>query len=151
MFKLHFYIISVVLIISLLNCFYGFARMIRLGNHTRKRALLIQTATSLFFLECVSGNVLRRFTYRTGEITVSAISAVLMVVFFALSGITVGIFAGSFLLGRNGRLSILLSAVLSVAATLAMYVGEMILLRGNLYRFGAGGLDFLYCGLVSFD
>ena len=76
--------------------------------------------------------------YRTGEITVSAISAILMAVFFALLGITVGVFAGSFLLGKDGRRSVLLPAVLSVAATLAMYIGEMILLRGNLYRFGSG-------------
>ena len=31
-FKLHFYLISIVIIVSLLNCFYGFARMIRLGD-----------------------------------------------------------------------------------------------------------------------
>lgn len=138
-FKLHFYIISVVIIISLLNCFYGFARMIRLGDHTRKRALIIQTATGLSFLGMCIWACFTSF-YRTGELTVSAISAILMAVFFALLGITVGVFAGSFLLGKNGRLSILLPAVLSAAATFAMYVGEMILLNGYLYRFGAGVL-----------
>lgn len=138
-FKLHFYIISVVIIISLLNCFYGFARMIRLGDHSRKRALIIQTATGLSFLGMCIWACFTSF-YRTGELTVSAISAILMAVFFALLGVTVGVFAGSFLFGKNGRLSILLPAVLSAAATLAMYVGEMILLNGYLYRFGAGVL-----------
>ena len=34
-FKIHFYIISVVLILSLLNCFYGFAKMIKENNKNR--------------------------------------------------------------------------------------------------------------------
>ena len=35
-FKLHFYVISVVLIISILNCFYGFAKMIVTGDTSRQ-------------------------------------------------------------------------------------------------------------------
>ena len=36
-FKIHFYLISVVIIVSLLNCFYGFAKMIRFGKTGRKK------------------------------------------------------------------------------------------------------------------
>lgn len=136
-FKFHFYIISVVLILSLLNCFYGFAKMIRQGNYTRKKALTIQAVTSLSFLGMCIWACFTSF-YRTGEIKVSVISAVLMAVFFVLLGVTAGVFAGSFTLGKNKKLSILFPAIVSVLTTLAMYVGEMILLSGNLYRFGAG-------------
>lgn len=136
-FKLHFYIISVVLVVSLLNCFYGFGRMIRQENDTRRKALTVQAVTSFSFLGMCIWACFTSF-YRTGEITVSAVSAVLMAIFFALSGITVGVFAGSFTLGKSAKLSILLPAAVSAITTFIMYIGEMILLSGNLYRFGSG-------------
>ena len=142
-FKLHFYLISVVLIISLLNCFYGFAKMIRYENYKRKKALILQSVTSLAFLGMCVWACFTSF-YRTGELTVSAVSAVLMAAFFALLGVTMGIFVGSFTLGKNSKLSLLLPSIISVLATLAMYIGEMILLSGNLYRFGEG---FFFDGL----
>lgn len=151
-FKLHFYLISVVLIISLLNCFYGFAKMVRYENYTRKKALILQCITSLAFLGMCIWACFTSF-YRTGEITVSAVSAVLMAAFFALLGVTMGVFVGSFTLGKNGKLSILLPSVTSIIITVAMYIGEMILLSGNLYRFGEGvffdGLGFLVLAPVD--
>lgn len=136
-FKLHFYLISVVLIVSLLNCFYGFAQMLRSKDDTRKKALVIQTVASLAFLGMCIWACFTSF-YRTGEITVSAVSAALMAVFFALFGVTAGVFTGSFTLGKSRVLSILLPAAISVVLTFTMYLGEMILLSGNLYRFGTG-------------
>lgn len=136
-FKLHFYLISAVLIVSLLNCFYGFAKMLKLENYSRKTALIIQIVTSLAFLGMCVWACFTSF-YRTGELTVSAVSAVLMAVFFALFGICAGVFVGSFTLGKNRVLSMALPAAVSVLGALAMYVGEMILLNGNLYRFGTG-------------
>ncbi len=135
-FKMHFYLISVILIVSLLNCFYGFAKMILFEDRMRKKALIIQTAASISFLGMC---ILACFTsfYRTGEIKVSAISAVLMAVFFTLMGVTAGIFTGSLTLGKNKKISILLPTTISVLTALAMYIGEMILLNGNLYRFGS--------------
>ena len=44
-FKLHFYIISIVLIISILNCFYGFAKMIQTGVKSRRRLMWIPFST----------------------------------------------------------------------------------------------------------
>lgn len=146
-FKLHFYLISVVLILSLLNCFYGFAKMIRSKDDTRKKALVIQTVTSLAFLGMCIWACFTSF-YRTGEITVSAVSAALMAVFFALFGVTTGIFVGSFTLGKSRAMSMLLPAAVSVFITSTMYIGEMILLSGNLYRFGSGFLFDAMGGIV---
>ena len=66
-----------------------------------------------------------------------------MAVFFALLGITVGVFAASLTLGKKKLLSLTLPAVIAVAVTVLMYIGEMILLHGNLYRFGN---DFFFEG-----
>lgn len=144
-FKLHFYLISVILIVSLLNCFYGYAKMIRFEDYGRKKALIIQTVASLAFLGMCIWACFTSF-YRTGDMNVSAISAVLMAVFFALMGVTAGVFAASFTLGKHSGMSILFPAVISVLITLAMYVGEMILLSGNLYRFGSG---FFFDGITG--
>ncbi len=136
-FKLHFYLISVIIILSLLNCIYGYAKMIRTGDKSRQKALIIQTVTSLSFLGMCIWACFTAF-YRTGEITVSAVSAVLMTVFFVLLGVTTGVFLASFTLKKRRFLSVTLPAILAAATTLAMYIGEMILLSGNLYRFGSG-------------
>lgn len=136
-FKLHFYLISAVIIVSLLNCFYGFAKMLRNGDHTRKTALIIQTITSLAFLGMCIWACFTSF-YRTGELTVPPVSAALMAVFFALFGVCVGVFVGSLTLGKNRALSMVIPSAVSILATTAMYIGEMILLNGSLYRFGSG-------------
>lgn len=142
-FKLHFYLISMVLILSLLNSFYGFSNMIRSKDNTRKKILTLQTITAFGFLGMCIWACFTSF-YRGGELTVSALSALLMSVFFALLGVTVGVFAGSFTLGKSRKTAILLPAVLASLVTLLMYTGEMILLHGNLYRFGSG---FFFDGL----
>ncbi len=136
-FKLHFYIISVVLIISILNCFYGFARMIESGDHSRRRSLVVQSIASGAFLGMCIWACFTAF-YRNGNIQVSALSAVLMCVFFALFGVTVGIYVASFTLNKKPLLSVWLPSILAAVVTLIMYIGEMILLSGHLYRFGDG-------------
>ena len=145
LFKLHFYIISVVLIISILNCFYGFAKMIKTGDGSRKVPLILQSVASGAFLGMCVWACFTAF-YRTGEIRVSPLSATLMGVFFALFGITVGIYLISFTLRRRRSVSILLPSVAASAVTLVMYFGEMILLGGNIYRFGEG---FFFDGIPA--
>lgn len=144
-FKLHFYAISVVLILSILNCFYGFAHVMQSGEKKRMYTLIIQTICSGIFLGLC---VLACFTafFRTGEIQVSFISAVLMILFFVVMGVTAGVYAGSFLLGKNRRISIGIPAVTASLMTTLMYIGEMILLNGHLYRFGQG---FLFSGMFT--
>ena len=142
-FKIHFYLISVVIIVSLLNSFYGFARIARSGDNTRRKALIVQTAASAVFVGMCIWACFTAF-YRTGELTVSPLSAVLMAVFFALLGITMGVFAGSYTLGKKKLLSAVIPAAIAALVTVLMYVGEMLLLNGNLYRFGKG---FMFDGL----
>lgn len=109
-FKLHFYVISVVLIISVLNCLYGFANIVKTGEKKRLRALILQSVSSLMFLGLC---ILACFTafWRDGNIQVSPISAVLMAAFFILLGVTVGIYTGSFLLSKRKFVSVVIPAI----------------------------------------
>ncbi|MCM1184510.1 MAG: hypothetical protein NC337_14155 [Roseburia sp.] len=136
-FKLHFYMISVVLIVSMVNALYGFGQMVRNGDKTRGKALAVQSVCAALFLGLC---ILACFTafFRDGELTVSAVSAVLMGVFFVMLGVTAGVYIGSFLLGRGRAVSVLVPAGAALLATTAMYIGELCLLGGNLYRFGRG-------------
>ena len=136
-FKIHFYLISVVLIISLLNCLYGFAKMFLTGSYKRKNALIMQAISAVIFLAMCIWACFTAF-YRTGELFVKPVSAALMIVFFALLGITVGIFAGSLTQGKKPVLSIVLPSMTALLVTLAMYIGELILLNGHLYILGRG-------------
>ena len=136
-FKLHFYIISVVLIITILNCLYGFGQMIKSGDKKRRKSLIIQSVCSLAFLGLC---ILACFTafWRDGSIQVSPLSASLMSVFFILLGVTVGVFLGSFLLGKRKIVSIWIPAISASVMTFLMYIAEMFLLNGHLYSFGSG-------------
>jgi hypothetical protein len=142
-FKLHFYIIAIVLILTFLNCFYGFGQMIVSGRRERMRHLILQSVASVLFLGLC---ILACFTafWRTGEITVSPLSAFLMCLFFIVFGVTMGLFTASFLTRRPSSLVLSVSAAVSSVVTLIMYIGELILLSGHLYRFGNG---FLFDGL----
>lgn len=146
-FKLHFYVISVVLIISILNCFYGFAKMIVTGDTSRKKTLIMQSVASASFLGMCIWACFTAF-YRNGDITVSPLSAVLMCIFFLLFGVTVGIYVASFTLNKKKLFSVCLPSVSASLVTLVMYIGEMVLLSGNLYRFGDGFLFDAIPGIV---
>lgn len=134
-FKLHFYVISIVLIISILNCLYGFGQLVKSGETKRLKSLILQSVCSLAFLGLC---ILACFTafWRDGSLLVSPLSATLMAVFFILLGITAGVFIGSFLLGERKFVSVWIPSVVACIMTILMYVGELILLHGHLYRFG---------------
>lgn len=146
-FKLHFYIISVVLILSILNCLYGFGQMIRNRDKKRLKSLIIQSVCSLIFLGLC---ILACFTafWRDGSIQVSPLSATLMTIFFIILGVTAGVYAGSFLLGKRNLVSIWLPALIASVMTFLMYVGEMILLHGHLYSLGTGFIFDSIPGIV---
>ena len=152
MFKLHFYLISVVIILSVLNCIYGFGEMVRTHNKKRLKALVLQSVSAVLFLGLC---ILACFTafWRDGQIQVSVLSAILMSMFFIVMGVTAGIFVGSFILGRGRLVSVFIPSLVSVVVTMLMYVGELILLQGNLYRFGKGmifeGIDSLVVAPVD--
>ncbi len=136
-FKLHFYIISLVLIVSFLNSFYGFGKMILTGNKNRLKHLILQTVLSVLFLIMCIWACFTAF-YRTGSINISPISALLMTLFFLIFGITVGIYVSSFTVSKGFFFSLVLPSLSASLVTFIMYVGEMILLGGKLYIFGEG-------------
>lgn len=142
-FKLHFYLISVVLIIAILNSIYGFSQMIKTGDKSRAKALILQSGCAAVFLGLC---ILACFTafWRDGSLTVSPLSASLMAAFFILLGLTVGVFVGSLMLKSKKAVLYTVPAASAFIVTLVMYIGEMILLHGNLYRFGEG---FFFDGL----
>lgn len=142
-FKLHFYIISILLIVTILNCLYGFGVMIKNWDKRRCKSLILQSICSVVFLGLC---ILACFTafWRDGSIRVSSLSAALMTVFFILFGVTAGVFVGSFLLGKRKLVSVWIPAISASVMTLLMYIGEMVLLNGHLYSLGSG---FLFEGL----
>ncbi len=146
-FKLHFYVISAVLIVTVLNCLYGFGQLVKTGEKKRLRSLILQSVFSFVFLGLC---ILACFTafWRDGSIQVSALSAALMAVFFILLGVTSGVFVGSFLLGRCRFVSIWIPSIVAGAMTLLMYIGEMILLNGHLYSFGKGSVFNSIPGII---
>ena len=146
-FKMHFYIISAVLILSILNCLYGFGRIVKTGEKKRLKSLVLQSGCSLSFLGLC---ILACFTafWRDGNIQVSPLSATLMTVYFILLGVTVGVFIGSFLLGKSKFVSVWIPSIAAAVMTFLMYIGEMILLNRHLYSFGTGFLFDSLPGIV---
>ncbi len=136
-FKLHFYIISIVLIATILNCFYGFGQMIKTGEKKRLKSLVLQSICSASFLGLCIFACFTAF-WRDGSIQVSPLSAVFMTVFFVLFGITVGVFVGSFLFGTQRPVFIWVPSIVASVMTFLMYTGELILLNGYLYKMGTG-------------
>lgn len=137
LFKVHFYMISIIIILSILNCLYGFAQIILTKNRSRLNALIVQSVCTVLFIGLC---ILACFTafFRDGDIYVSALSASLMGLFFVIFGITAGVYIGSFLLGRKKNIAIVIPSAAASLTTLMMYIGELFLLSGHLYRFGNG-------------
>ena len=71
-----------------------------------------------------------------------------MCLFFIVFGVTAGIYAGSFFVGKKKTLSVFLPSVVASVVTIVMYIGEMVLLSGHLYRFGSGFLFDSLPGIV---
>ncbi|MCL2488442.1 MAG: hypothetical protein FWE80_07145 [Oscillospiraceae bacterium] len=136
-FKLHFYLIAIIIILAVLGVVYGFYKMARTKDAARKKPLITQLiAVTVFIGLCVFACFTAFF--RTGTLVVSPLSAALMAAFFAVFGITAGVYTGTWLHGKKRILSRGLPAAVAVLTTVAMYIGELILLDGTLYRFGTG-------------
>lgn len=136
-FKIHFYIIAIVIILAVLNVIYGFSKMFREQNFDKKRPLIAQAiSASLFIGLCI----LACFTafYRNGTINISTLSAILMSIFFIVFGITVGIYCGSIFYGKSKLFSKIIPAITASLTTLIMYIGELVLMGGTLFKYGNG-------------
>lgn len=136
-FKLHFYIISIIIVLAVLGVAYGFYKMSRDATYKKKKPLLLQLVSVIIFVGLCIFACFTAF-FRTGEIVVSPISAVLMIVFFLVFGITAGIYTGTWLYGKRKLFSIIIPAFIATVTTIVMYIGEMVMMNWNLYRFGKG-------------
>ena len=136
-FKIHFYIISILIDLVILGVVYGFYKMVCDENYKKKKPLIVQLVSVAVFVGLC---ILACFTafYRTGEIIVSPISAVLMAVFFIVFGVTAGVYTGTWLYGKRRLLSAIIPSFIAIATTVVMYIGEMVMMQWNLYRFGEG-------------
>jgi hypothetical protein len=147
-FKIHFYIISFVIILSVINVIYGFSKMLRENVYDKKRPLIAQAVSAAMFIGLCIYACFTAF-YRKGTINISAISATLMGIFFIVFGITVGVYVGCIFYGKKKLLSVIVPAIASAITTVLMYIGELILMGGVLFKFGKGFL-FEPLGGISF-
>lgn len=138
-FKVHFYIISIVIILSLLNVLYGFAKMIRENHFDKKRPLIAQGILTVIFIGLC---ILACFTafFRNGTIHISTLSATLMSVFFITFGVTFGLYTGSILYTKNKLASRYVPSLIAFLTTFVMYVGELVMMDGELFKYGKGFL-----------
>lgn len=144
-FKLHFYAISIILVIALVNIFYGFADVVIKRKYKMIKPLVLFSAVTLLFLGLCIFACFTAF-FRTGELNVSPISAILMAAFFISMGLVAGVFT-IICFPNKSRFGMIISGLAASLVTVLMYVGEALLLSGNLYRFGSG---FLFNGLGAF-
>ncbi|MBT7065160.1 MAG: hypothetical protein HN919_02570 [Verrucomicrobia bacterium] len=138
-FKVHFYLIALVILLALTHVVYGFTEMFRENHFEKKRPLIAQLFAVVIFVGLC---ILACFTafYRTGTMDVSPISAFLMSVFFILFGVTSGTYFACLFYGKSRPLSVVVPVVMALATTLAMYVGELVMTGGELFKFGTGWL-----------
>ncbi len=138
-FKVHFYLIAILIVLAVIGIVYGFGKMIRDKNYYKKNLFIIQTvAASIFIGLCIFAC----FTafYRTGELSLSALSSWLMSVFFVVFGVNAGIYSGNLLYLKKPLLSQLTPILIAAAVTFVMYIGELVLMGGVLFKFGSGFL-----------
>lgn len=135
-FKLHFYLIAILIILPAVNLLHSLSRRAR-GEGGERCVIAAQGGTFLFFLGLC---LLACFTafFRNGVLRVSPVSALLMAAFFLAFGLNSAAYIGGFLVGKPPLRSVVLPALTAVAAVGAMYAGELVLMGGALYRFGVG-------------
>jgi len=134
--KVHFYLIAILIVLSVIGVVYGFSRMIRNGEKARRVPLFAQLiAVAVFVGICVWAC----FTgfYRTGSLNVSALTAAMNTLFLVVFGMTAGTYTGTLLYRKKRWLARWLPAKVAVLATAAMYVGQLFVLDFQLYTIGA--------------
>lgn len=138
-FKIHFYIIAIVIVLSVIHVIYGFSKMLKENTYEKKRPLIAQAVSAGMFIGLCIYACFTAF-YRKGTIDVSPISAGLMSVFFIVFGMTVGVYVGCILYGKKKWLSVVAPAIIASVTTTVMYIGELILMGGILFKYGDGFL-----------
>ena len=136
-FKIHFYAISLLIILTVIGVVFGIYKMAETSDYSRKKPLITQLVSVLVFIGLCIFACFTAF-FRTGEIDLSPISAILQTAFFLVFGITGGTYCGTILYGKSKPLSLILPSVAASAVTMLMYVGEMVMMDGTLYKRGQG-------------
>ncbi len=145
-YKIHYYLIALILISMICGLVYGIGRMLRSGDRAKTKPLILQgISTAALTALCVFANTTGFF--RQTEAIQTPLASVLTCLFFVVLGAAVGVYIGSFLLGKGRRLGIRLPVFVSIAAVLLMFFGEAAMMEGGLYRFGTcwffDGLPFI--------
>lgn len=136
-YKLHYYLISAILIAMVCYLVYGLGKMFRSGDMTKKRRLFLQGISTMALLSlCVFANT-TAFFRQAGAIQ-TPLASTLTCLFFLTLGAGVGNYIGSFFIGRSKRLGLLIPVLAAIMACTIMYMGEAVMMGGNLYRFGTG-------------
>ena len=136
-YKIHYYLIALILITMVGGLVYGIGKMLRAGDHTQKKPLMLRgLSTAVLLTLCVFANTTAFF--RQAAPIQTPLASVLTCVFFVLLGAAAGVYAGSYLTGMRRALGLVLPVLISISVTTAMYVGEAVMMGGSLYRFGVG-------------
>lgn len=134
-YKVHFYLISLAIIsmiLCLLDCLYKFFAD---KDKSKKKPFFVSlVCTFLFIGLCIFTNFTSFF--RTGALYISPISAVLTSLFFISFSLCMGMYFGCLFFGKRKLFSVYIPTVITFVMCFLMYVGEMSLLGGDLYRFG---------------
>jgi len=136
-YKVHFYIIAILIIVCTVGILCGFTRMIRENKREMKKSLIMQTVVLTIFVGLC---VLACFTafYRNGTIYISPLSSFLTGLFFVVFGVTFGLFIAGVVHGKKPWIAYTLPTFSACAMTVVMYIGELVLMGGRVFRFGLG-------------
>lgn len=134
-FKIHYFLVSFVIIALVISLVYGYGRQIAVGERSNRVQLRMQLISVVLLLGlCIFAN----FTgfFRDTNDYLSPLSAFLTGLFFVVLSVTAGIYAASFSLGKSKVISVGLPAVSALAVCSIMYYGEYKLLDNHLYHLG---------------
>jgi len=136
-FKLHFYDIAILIVLTVTRVIYGFYKMTETQDFKRKKPVVAQLISVIIFVGLC---ILACFTafFRTGTMVISPISAILMTVFFLIFGINAGVYTGTWLYEKPKLFSRIIPSIISMVITIIMYIGEMVMMGWDLFRFGSG-------------
>lgn len=148
-FKVHFYLIAIVIILSVIGVLHGFTKMFKESLYQKKKPVIVQTICVIVFAGLC---VLACFTafYRNGTLHISPLSALLTGLFFIVFGVTFGAYFAGHFHGKRRLFSIWVPTIIAMLTTITMYIGELMLMDGYLFTFG-NGIFFEPLGKVSFS
>jgi len=147
-FKVHFYLIALLIVLTVIGIVYGFYNMVYTQNFLKKRPLIAQLICVIISIGLC---ILACFTafFRTGDINIPPFSAILMTIFFMIFGITGGVYTGTYLYKKQKLYSIIIPSIIAMVIIILMYFGEMVMMNWTLFKLG-NGFMFERIGTIPF-